>query len=95
MSMEYFNPMIAATRTSYGTPEIFQVKEVPVPTPGDKEILVKVCATTVNRTDCAILMAKPFIMRFVTGFLNQNYPLPEQTLPELWRRWERALQSLK
>lgn len=43
--------------------------------PGDKEVLVKVHAATVNRTDCAILMAKPFIMRFVTGLLKPKSPI--------------------
>jgi len=36
--------------------------------PGDDEVLIRVYATTVNRTDCANLTAKPFIMRFVLGF---------------------------
>lgn len=38
-----------------------------VPTPADGEILVRVHAATVSRTDCALLSASPFIMRFVAG----------------------------
>ena len=38
--------------------------------PKEDEILVKVHATTVNRTDCANLQAKPFIMRFVLGLFS-------------------------
>jgi D-arabinose 1-dehydrogenase-like Zn-dependent alcohol dehydrogenase len=34
---------------------------------GDNEVLVKVHATTVNRTDCACRAAKPFFMKFFTG----------------------------
>jgi NADPH:quinone reductase-like Zn-dependent oxidoreductase len=33
----------------------------------DSEVLVKVHATTVNRTDSALRAAKPFINRFFTG----------------------------
>lgn len=33
-------------------------------------MLIKVHATTVNRTDCANLTAKPFIMRFVLGLFK-------------------------
>ena len=40
------------------------------PIPKDNEILIKVHATTVNRTDGANLTAKPFIMRFVLGLFK-------------------------
>ena len=33
-------------------------------------------AATVNRTDCHMLSAKPFIMRFVTGLLKPNKQIP-------------------
>jgi NADPH:quinone reductase and related Zn-dependent oxidoreductases len=59
--------MKAAVRTRYGPPEVVQVSEVAKPTPKDNEVLVKVQATTVNRTDCACRAAKPFFMRFFTG----------------------------
>ena len=59
--------MKAIVNTIYGSPDILELKEVAKPIPKDDEVLVKIHATTVNRTDCAILRAKPFIMRFVTG----------------------------
>jgi NADPH:quinone reductase-like Zn-dependent oxidoreductase len=37
---------------------------------GDDGLLVKVYATTVNRTDCAYRAAKPFFMRFLTGVIR-------------------------
>jgi NADPH:quinone reductase-like Zn-dependent oxidoreductase len=37
------------------------------PAASDNEVLVKVHATTVNRTDCAYRAARPFFMRFLTG----------------------------
>ncbi|WP_438026390.1 NAD(P)-dependent alcohol dehydrogenase [Sorangium sp. So ce233] len=59
--------MRAARRERYGTPAVIRIEDVAVPTPADDEILVRVHAATVNRTDCALLSARPFIMRFMTG----------------------------
>ncbi len=62
--------MKAAVRRSYGFPKIIQLEEIEKPVPGEGEVLIKVHATSVNRTDCANLTAQPFIMRFVLGFLK-------------------------
>jgi NADPH:quinone reductase-like Zn-dependent oxidoreductase len=62
--------MKAIVNTKYGPPDVLQLKEVPIPIPGDTEILIKVYAATVNRTDCACLRAKPFISRFFTGLFG-------------------------
>jgi len=59
--------MKAAVHTRYGRPDVVRISEVGKPTPKDNEVLVKVHATTVNRTDCACRAAKPFFMRFFTG----------------------------
>jgi NADPH:quinone reductase-like Zn-dependent oxidoreductase len=62
--------MKAAVHTRYGPPEVVRVSEVEKPTPKDNQVLVKVHATTVNRTDCACRAAKPFFMRFFTGLVG-------------------------
>jgi NADPH:quinone reductase-like Zn-dependent oxidoreductase len=59
--------MRAAVNDRYGPPEVVRIAEVAKPTPGPNELLVKVHATTVNRTDCGFRGAKPFIIRFFTG----------------------------
>jgi NADPH:quinone reductase-like Zn-dependent oxidoreductase len=59
--------MKAAVFNRYGPPEVVRVAEIEKPTPGDNELLVKVHATTVNRTDCGYLRAEPFILRLWTG----------------------------
>lgn len=64
--------MKAAVRSKYGSPDILSIKEIDIPTPKDDEVLVRVYATTVNRTDCAILWGKPFISRFFTGLLKPS-----------------------
>ena len=38
-------------RTRYGPPDVVRIEEVPAPTPRPDELLVRVHATTVNRTD--------------------------------------------
>lgn len=60
----------------YGTPSVLRMKELPQPMVTDSEILVRVIASTVNRTDCAILSARPFIMRFFTGLLKPSKVVP-------------------
>lgn len=62
--------MKAIVRSRYGPPEVLRVEEVEMPVVKDNDVLVKVYNATVNRTDCAILIAKPFIMRFFTGLFT-------------------------
>jgi NADPH:quinone reductase-like Zn-dependent oxidoreductase len=59
--------MKAAVRSRYGGPEVVRVAEVEQPVPGDNEVLVKVHATTVNRTDCGVRAAHPFLYRLFVG----------------------------
>ena len=59
--------MKAAVHTRYGPPEVVRLTEVAKPAAGDNELIVKVHATTVNRTDSGFRSAKPFFSRFVTG----------------------------
>jgi NADPH:quinone reductase-like Zn-dependent oxidoreductase len=59
--------MRAAVHTRYGPPDVVHVLDVAKPTAKDNEVLVKIHATTVNRTDCGFRAAKPFIARFFTG----------------------------
>ena len=62
--------MKAAVHTRYGPPESVRIAEVDKPTIADHEVLVKVHATTVNRTDCGFRAAKPFIVRFFSGLIR-------------------------
>ncbi len=62
--------MQAAIRRKYCSPNQIEIESIDKPIPKDDEVLIKVRATTVNRTDCANLTARPFIMRFVLGLLS-------------------------
>ena len=59
--------MRAVVHDKYGSPSVLRLEEVDSPIPKDDEILVKVRATTVTRTDCGLRGAKPFFVRGFTG----------------------------
>lgn len=59
--------MRAVVHDRYGPPEVLRLDEVERPVPGHDEVLVKVRATTVNRTDCHRRAAEPFAWRLVAG----------------------------
>ncbi len=60
----------AIVYAKYGPPEVLQLKEVPKPTPNDNEVLIKVYATTVNRTDCGFLRGEPSFVRLFSGLFR-------------------------
>ncbi len=62
--------MRAVVYDRYGPPEVLRVEEVERPVPKQDEILVRVHATTVNRTDCGWRSAKPFFARYFIGLLR-------------------------
>lgn len=60
---------------SFGGPEALEVADLPKPKPQGHELLVRVKAFTVNRTDCARLRSSMFIMRLQTGLFKPNKPV--------------------
>lgn len=62
--------MKAMVREVYGNADVIQIEEIRKPEVNSNELLIKIHATTVNRTDCAILTGKPWIMRFSLGFFS-------------------------
>lgn len=55
--------MKAIVHTEYGSPDVLHLKEVPKPIPADDEILVKVHAVSVNRSDWEGLTGSPLYAR--------------------------------
>jgi NADPH:quinone reductase-like Zn-dependent oxidoreductase len=62
--------MKAAIYKNYGPPEVVQLAEVEKPSPKDNEVLIKVHASTVNRTDTGFRSAEYFISRFWSGLFK-------------------------
>jgi NADPH:quinone reductase-like Zn-dependent oxidoreductase len=54
----------------YGPPEVLRIEDVEKPVPKDDELLVRIHATTVNRTDTGFRSAEYFAARAVTGFFR-------------------------
>ncbi len=67
--------MRAIVYTKYGPPEVAQLMEVDKPIPKDNEVLIKVYASTVNRTDAGFRSAEYFISRFWSGLLKPKFPI--------------------
>ncbi len=62
--------MKAIVNPGYGSPDILTLQDIPKPSPGPNEVLVKIHATTVNRTDCGLRAGKPFFVRFIIGLFR-------------------------
>ena len=60
----------------HGPFESLAVGKVERPIPKDKEVLVRVHAATLNRTDFLIVMGWLFAMRFFTGLFGPKRPVP-------------------
>ncbi len=63
--------MKAVVHTRYGPPEVLHLMEVDKPTPKENEVLIKIHATTVNRTDCGFRKPEyPVIIRLINGLFK-------------------------
>ena len=68
--------MTAVVHDRYGPPEVLRFETVERPVPADDEVLVRVHATTVTRTDTGLRSAEFFISRFVTGLRRPKRKSP-------------------
>jgi NADPH:quinone reductase-like Zn-dependent oxidoreductase len=62
--------MKAIVNTIYGEPDVLELKEVAKPVPKDNEVLIKIHATTVNRTDCGFRKPEYLIVRIISGIFK-------------------------
>jgi NADPH:quinone reductase-like Zn-dependent oxidoreductase len=67
--------MRAVVHDRYGPPEVLRIAEVPRPVPKPNEVLVRVHATTVTRSDCGFRAADPFFSRAFTGLRRPKQPI--------------------
>lgn len=65
--------MRAVVHDRYGEPEVLRLADVDQPAPKDDEVLVKVHATTVNRTDCGFRDPSPFFIRLFSGVTRPRH----------------------
>ncbi len=59
--------MRAVVYDRYGPPEVLRIEDVEAPVPKEGEVLVRVHASSVTRSDCGYRGAHPFFSRLFTG----------------------------
>jgi len=67
--------MKAVVYDRYGPPDVLRLEDVERPAPNEDEVLVKIHATSVTRTDCGWRSAKPFIVRSFIGLLRPKHQI--------------------
>jgi NADPH:quinone reductase-like Zn-dependent oxidoreductase len=68
--------MRAVVHDNYGPPDVLRLEDVERPVPKEDEVLVKIHATTVSRTDCGFRAADPFFARAFTGLRRPKRRTP-------------------
>ena len=67
--------MKAIVYHKYGSPDVLKLEEVQKPTPADNQVLIKVYAASINRSDWEGLVGKPLYAR-IGGLLKPNNKIP-------------------
>ena len=57
----------------YGPPDVLQLREIPTPSPGEGQVLLRIRAASVNAADWHIMRANPFFARFAVGLLQPKF----------------------
>ena len=67
--------MRAVVHDRYGPPDVLRLEDAERPVPKEDEVLIRIHATTVTRTDCGLRSAEYFISRFMTGLLRPKHTI--------------------
>jgi NADPH:quinone reductase-like Zn-dependent oxidoreductase len=59
--------MRAVVHDRYGPADVLHLEDVESPVPAAHEVLIRIHATTMSRTDCALRAGEPYFSRFLTG----------------------------
>lgn len=67
--------MRAATYARYGTPDVIELRDLPLPTLGEDEVLLRTRAAVVGMGDWRLLTADPFAARLYQGLFKIKRPV--------------------
>jgi len=68
--------MRAITHDRYGAFDLLRIRDVPLPTIEEDEVLVQVRAAGLHVGDCFGVRGAPFVMRMVSGLLRPRHGVP-------------------
>src|SRR5438309_10476235 len=68
--------MKAIVQTGYGSPDVFQLREIEKPVIDDDGVLLRVHAASVNALDWHLMRGIPSIFRLPTGLRRPKSPVP-------------------
>lgn len=68
--------MQAVVCTKYGNSDVLSLKEVDKPVPKNKEVLVKIHASSVNYGNLVLLKGEPYLARLAFGLFKPKYSIP-------------------
>jgi NADPH:quinone reductase-like Zn-dependent oxidoreductase len=57
----------------YGPPEVLRIEDIERPVPGPDEVLIRIRATTVNRSDTETRQGNPAVARLLTGLRRPRH----------------------
>ena len=57
-------------------PHVLKYEEVEKPIPGDNEVLIKVCAGSVNPLDYHLMRGRPYLVRLISGLRKPRLTRP-------------------
>ena len=86
--------MKAMVWTEYGPPEVLQLKEVETPTPKDKEVLIRIYATTVTAGESRVRSFTVPLSYWLLARLMIGLRKPKKAIPGMTVAGENEGQSL-
>ena len=68
--------MKAIVSNQYGSPDTLEYKEVERPVPNENQVLVKIHAASINKSNLILLKGEPFLARLAFGLRKPKFPIP-------------------
>jgi len=66
----------AIVSNQYGSPDTLEYKEVEKPVPNENQVLVRIQASSINKSNLILLKGEPFLARFAFGLKKPKFPIP-------------------